>query len=216
MKTQHVASTERDKEELLFECERRQKEIYQNDQLTVQIAAYIVAFTGAVIGFAIPSAEINNGMKSVLAFLVAVVAYLGLGQHNGRTQGTYINAAYIRVFIESKLREVKWENRLSRFRELAPKSGVIDTVSHLGLIYMVIIAMSTFLSLYFLWHVSLWQAPVWPTTESRSIIARATIVFMSVSVVGFFAYREWSRYALLDEDHMRDYEQAWNSIRQQE
>lgn len=204
-------------EELLFECERRQKEIYQNDQMTIQIAAYIIAFASAVIGLALPSITVDS-VKVLLSLLVVIVTYLGLAQHNNRIQGTYINAAYIRIFVESQTLAIKWESRLSRFRELAPKNGVIDTVSHLGLIYLVIIAIGSMFMVHFAWGLDLWNdvSGYLGATSSQIIVVKATLSAMLFVLAGFFSVQEWRKYAIDDEINMRAYELAWKQIKDEE
>ena len=114
---------ERALKELMTEHDQLRKEILQNDTLEVQILVGTLALTAAAISFASSEVITNALMKVGLFFAGGGIATIGLWQTIDLCRGTFLIAAYLRIFIEPKTQHLRWETRLYKFRQYSFSLG---------------------------------------------------------------------------------------------
>ena len=120
---------ERTLAELMFEYEQLRQEILQNDVLTLQILGATVLLVGTIMGIAFSEAVKSFAVKGVLFFMADVVALVGMLQHTDRGRSSFLIASYLRIFTEEKMRNVRWETRLAKFREYSHGRGYGEFIS---------------------------------------------------------------------------------------
>ncbi|MBS1965347.1 MAG: hypothetical protein JST60_05955 [Chloroflexi bacterium SZAS-1] len=100
---------------LLAEYNNLREEILQNNTLSMQITAAIIAICGALMGYAL-SQGLKEVERSYLFIAIQSIGFIGLWQNLNRYQAVYIAASYLEVFIEPELPGIRWETRLAKFR----------------------------------------------------------------------------------------------------
>lgn len=106
-------------EDLLLYDQLR-KEILHRDTISLQTLGAVTVFVGALMGFAFSNQISSSPLLKVLLFFTAeIVAFTGQQLYLDRRRGMSLISSYIRVFIEEKTIDLKWETRISKFREIS-------------------------------------------------------------------------------------------------
>lgn len=123
--------------QLQFEYDQLRKEILHNDILSLQLLGGIILFTGSIAGISFAGSKTME-VRGILFFIAQSVSIIGLFLSIDREYSTFSIASYLRIFIEENIDYIKWETRLSKFREKLPDQGY-KRFSNLQLIYILII-----------------------------------------------------------------------------
>ncbi len=116
-------------------------EIAHNDVSGIQLFAGSLIIVAAITGFAFKaeaSPLLRIGSFCAIVGIICVI----IRQTIDRIRMTFIIAAYLRYFVEPKLKDVKWETRLNCLRKIAPKiafdrqNNMLTIYKYMGSLYM--------------------------------------------------------------------------------
>ncbi|MDQ5822939.1 MAG: hypothetical protein M3441_01865 [Chloroflexota bacterium] len=136
-------------EDIRFEYEQIRNEIVANIRETLQVLGGTLVFSGALMSVALSQIITNPGMRTFVFIAAGVINLLGTAQTFDRGRVVFLNASYLRVFIEAKWGAPKWETRLGTFRRIDPTHGFGSFVLHQLIIYALLAAVNTILAFYF-------------------------------------------------------------------
>lgn len=137
--------------ELMFEYDQLRKEIMHNDTLSLQILGATIIFSTAIIGFISSPTIQKEWLKGTLCFIPFCISFISLWASIDRARSTYAIASYLRVFTERELKAARWETRLARLRDIAPKLGRSKFVNYQFSIYILFIAINYLVGSYLIW-----------------------------------------------------------------
>jgi hypothetical protein len=191
-------------EELKFEYDQLRKEIMQNDLLTVQVMAGIIILTGALMGFA-SNQTVDPLLKAFLFFFLEITALIGLMQNTDRMRSTYAIGSYLKIFIEAKTENVKWETRIAKFRSKRPKHGRIQFFIHQRLMYTIIIFTNYIFGGYFFLK-----------SNTFLFVTSFRILLLGLFITVLLLFIQSRNHALLGREHTKLYDDIWREIRDEE
>lgn len=140
-----------DESDTTLEYKSLRNEIAHNDTSGLQLFAASLIIVAAIMGFALKGSASPLLKIGSFCAIVGIVCII-IRQTIDRIRMTFIIAAYLRYFVEPKLKDVKWETRLNVFRKIAPKiafdrqNNMLTIYKYMGSLNM-ILAITYFLQL---------------------------------------------------------------------
>lgn len=202
-----VTNKENEFAELSLEYSQLRQEILHNGTLNSQTLSTTLAIVGILMGFAFTK-EITDGLiKGILFFLAELVTLFVILQTSDRERATFAIASYLHVFTETKFEHLKWETRLAKFREQAPKDGFGDFIGNQLWIYMLIIAINFILGAYYIIKSA--------QNQSYFVLAIIGLIFAFVITLSFI-WIGWNRYNRFVLRYKETFENVWKKVRDDE
>ena len=138
-------------DELRFEYEQLRHEILHNDILNMQILAATLLLVSTLMSIAFSEAIKVFTVKGGLFLLVEAIAFIGLSQSINRESGTFTTATYLRIFIENRIENLKWETRLAKFRRLSKFQNLLGALDYQRRTYTFIALINFALGFAYIW-----------------------------------------------------------------
>jgi len=206
MKT--TAQEQEDLQELLFEYDQLRKEILQNDVLTLQILGTTILLVTAIFSVVFSQALQASTGKGFLFFLATAIAIIGMLQSVDRERSSFVNASYLRTFTEKKLKHVKWETRLFRFRTTSSRTlGFTALASHQLTIYTILVGVTFLLG-------TLYTVIAYLAHPLFNVLVISLVVALIVTLG--FIYNAWRNHVKYVFKYGNTFDPEWSRIKDEE
>ncbi|MDQ3706112.1 MAG: hypothetical protein M3437_12950 [Chloroflexota bacterium] len=206
------------REGLQFEYDQLRREIMQNFVLTMQILGGTFALSGTLWTLAFSEAVKDVTIKGVLFLFVWGIAIVASFRTIDMVRSTFMIAAYLRVFVEPKLMNPKWETRLYQLRGVYHSGGFGTFRGTEQSTYITIILGSLgFAGLNILPE---FQRVLASQSSPQSVVATISallLLFAICFLITPFALSEaWQRYNKFESQSDKTFGSIWRDIRDQE
>lgn len=196
---------ETDKKQLLseiqFEYDQLRKEILQNDQMTLQIIAFVLATVGAVMSVTFTNQQIDNVVKSGLLIIASFIALVGMYIETERVYTMYVIGSYIRFFIEPHTSGLRWETRLAMFRDKTRRKGYMNYgITQKGAYYLVIGA-NVSIALYYFYQ-----------EYGDNLYAFIPVTLFIILFFGAFIWHDFRKGRGIDNEHIYTFDKIWSEV----
>lgn len=188
-------------EDLRFEYDQLRKEILQNDQMTLQIMAFVLTAVGATLAIVFSGEQMEPPIKAILLLLAAFIALVGMNLETERVYVMYIIGSYIKIFIEPQSRCLRWETRLTLFRDKTLKQGHMNYGISQKWVYYVVIIVSTSMALY---HFYL--------AYSSNLYFFGLITMGVLLSYSYLLWHDFRKGRLIDWSHTHNFDQIWREV----
>ena len=195
-------------EEISLEYSHLRQEILHNGTLNSQTLAATLAIVGVLMGLAFSERVSNDAIRGVMFFLAAIIILINTLQILDRERATYVIASYIRVFIESKLSDLRWESRLKEFREESKKLGYGDFITSQIIINTIFVIVNTILG-----NIYLYNGLMNPVNARSNITSLAVALIVANSFTLCFIFHASKKYKMYANKHEVLYANVWEIVK---
>lgn len=188
-------------DDLRFEYDQLRKEILQNDQMTLQIMAFVLTAVGAILAIAFSDQQMLPPTKAILLLLAAFIALVGMNLETERVYVMYIIGSYIKTFIEPQSKSLRWETRLTLFRDKTLRQGHMNYGISQKWVYYIVIVVSIFMALCYFY-----------LAYSGNFYIFLGIVVNVLLLYSYLLWRDFKKGKMIDWSHTHNFDQIWRDV----
>lgn len=203
-------------EGLQFEYDQLRREILQNFVLTMQILGGTFALSGTLWSIALSTAVDDHRIKGVLFLFVWGIAIVASFRTTDLVRSTFMIAAYLRVFIEPRLANPKWETRLFQLRKVYPLGGFGTFRLTEQSTYVAIVLGSLGLAGFYIVPLSLRIFQASQSSVLPAVAITSTLFLVCLIITPWALIQTWKRYRRFEPKYDETFGSIWRQIRDQE